>query len=272
MKEISLISTPAESYSHKAIKLFLYKYIYENDRKIEKRSLEKFLGNRFADVYFKLKTGQEIAIEVQNSKISPKEIINRFNDYNKQGVYVLWILYGEGKCVGSPKFPINAKRVRISLAENTLHRIYGGRVYYVNLNIRDNKASLQTPFTLHFSKPFKKNLRGVFKTRYKTYFYRDSIFTQIPNWSLLCTEFSGYKIARFYDKNLKNILKEKMIDIYYKEKKAKNTEKGIIKAILKTFEKKYGRYMIFFVVIELVNEQKIEFCRKVVKKIQNKIL
>jgi len=271
MKEISLISTPAESYSHKAIKLFLYKYIYENDRKIKKRSLEKFLGNRFADVYFKLKTGQEIAIEVQNSKISTKEIINRFNDYNKQGVYVLWILYGEGKCVGSPKFPIDAKRVRISLAENTLHRIYGGRVYYVNLNIRNNKASLQIPFTLHFSKPFKKNMRSIFKTRYESYFYRDSIFTQIPNWNLLCTEFSGYKIARFYDKNLKNILKEKMIDTYYKEKKAKNKEKGIIKTMLKTFEKKYGRYMIFFVVIELVNEQKIEFCRKLVKKIQNKI-
>ena len=271
MKEISLISTPSESYSHKAIKLFLYKYIYENDRKIEKRSLEKYLGNRFADVYFKLKTGQEIAIEVQNSKISSKEIINRFNDYNKQGVYVLWILYGEGKCVGSPKFPIDAKKVRISLAENTLHRIYGGRVYYVNLNIRNNKASLQTPFTLHFSKTYKKKMRRIFKTRYDSYFFRDSIFTQIPNWNLLCTEFSGYKIARFYDKNLKNILKEKMIDIYYKERKAKNKEKGIIKAMLKTFEKKYGRYMIYFVVIELVNEQKIDFCRKIVKRIQSKI-
>ena len=63
-----------------------------------------------------------------------------------------------------------------------------------------------------------------------------------------------------------------MIDTYHKEKKAKNKEKGIIRAMLKAFEKKYGRYMIFFVVIELVNEQKIEFCRKIVKKIQSKIL
>ena len=210
MKEISLISTPAESYSHRAIKLFLYKYIYENDRRIEKRSLEKFLCNRFADVYFKLRKGQEIAIEVQNSKISPKEIINRINDYNTQGVYVLWILHGEGNCVASPKYPEDSKLVKISLAENTLHRIYGGRVYYVNLNIRDNRASLQTPFALHFSKPIKRKLRSFFKTRYDSYFFRDSIHIKIPSWNLLCTEFSGYKIARFYDKNLKTHLKEKI--------------------------------------------------------------
>ena len=272
MKEISLISTPAESSSHKAIKLFLYKYIYENDKSVVTRSLEKYLGNRFADVYLQLKTGQEIAIEVQNSKISPKELLDRTKDYNKQGVYVLWILYGEGKCVASPKYPLDAKLVKISLAENTLHRIYGGRVYYVNLDIRNNKATLQTPFALHFSKPMKKKLRGVFKTRYDSYSFRDSLFTQISSWKILCTEFSGYKIARFYDKNLKSILKQKLISIYYKEKKARRSDKQIIKAMLGAFEKKYGRYMIFYVIIELVNEYKIEFCRKIINKVQKKII
>ena len=272
MKEISLISTPAESYSHKAIKLLLYKYIYENDKSVVKRSIEKFLGNRFADVYFQLKTGQEIAIEVQNSKISTKEILNRINDYNKQGGYVLWILYGEGKCVASPKHPVDAKRVKISLAENALHRIYGGRVYYVNLDIDNNKPTLRIPFALHFSKPIKKKLRGIFKTRYDSYFYRDSVFTQIPSWNILCTEFSGYKIARFYDKNLTTALREKIVNIYYKEKKARSKEKRIIKAILEAFEKKYGRYMIYYVIIELINKGKIDFCRKITNKIQKRIL
>ena len=271
MKEISLISTPAESYYHKAIKLFLCKYIYENDKSIVTRSLEKFLGNRFADVYLQLKTGQEIAIEVQNSKISPKDILDRTKDYNKQGVYVLWILYGEGKCVASPKHPIDVKRVKISLPENTLHRIYGGRVYYVNLDIRNNKAALQIPFALHFSKPIKKKLRGIFKTRYDSYFFRDSIFTQIPSWNLLCTEFSGYKIARFYDKNLKTILKKKIVNIYYREKKAKSKEKQIIRAMFEAFEKKYGQFMIYYVIYESVNEHKIDFCRKTINKIQKKI-
>ncbi len=272
MKEISLISTHAESYSHRAIKLFLYKYVHENDKSVVKRSLEKFLGNRFADVYFKLKTGQEVAIEVQNSKISPKEILERISDYNKQGVFVLWILYGEGKCVASPKHPIDAKCVKISLAENALHRIYGGRVYYVNLDIRNNKAALQTPFALHFSKPIKKKMRGIFKTRYDSYFFRDSVFTQIPSWNILCTEFSGYKIARFYDKNLKTVLKEKIVNIYNKEKKEGSREKRIIRVISKAFEKKYGLYMIYYVIIELFNESEIDFCRKTVNKIQKKIL
>lgn len=272
MKEISLISTPAESYSHRAIKLFLYKYIFENDKAVIKRSLEKYLGNRFADVYLQLKTGQEIAIEVQNSKISPKDLIDRTKDYTKQGVYVLWILYGEGKCVASPKYPIDAKCVKISLAENTLHRIYGGRVYYVNLDLNNNKAALKTPFALHFSKPIKKKLREVFKTRYNSYFFRDSIFTQIPSWNILCTEFSGYKIARFYDKNLKTVLKGKIVNVYYKEKKARNKEKRIIKAILHAFDKKYGLYLIYYVIIELINQDKIDFCRKIINKIQKKIL
>jgi competence CoiA-like predicted nuclease len=272
MKEISLISTPAESYSHRAIKLFLYKYVYENDKSVVKRSLEKYIGNRFADVYLQLKTGQEIAIEVQNSKISSKEILERTKDYNKQGVYVLWILYGEGKCVASPKHPIDVKCVKISLAENTLHRIYGGRVYYVNLDIRNNKAALQTPFALHFSKPIKKKIRGIFKTRYDSFFFRDSIFTQIPSWNLLCTEFSGYKIARFYDKNVKTVLKEKIINIYNKEKKEGSSEKRIIKVISKAFEKKYGLYMIYYVFIELYKESEIDFCRKTIIKIQKRIL
>ena len=271
MKEISLISTPSESYSHKAIKLFLYKYFYENDRKIEKRSLEKYLGNRFADVYFKLRTGQEIAVEVQNSKISSKEIIERIKDYNKQGIYVMWILYGEGKCVASPKYPKDSKLVKISLAENTLHRIYGGRVYYVNLNIRNDKDSLQTPFALHFSKPIKKKLRGIFKKRYDSYFIRDSVFIKIPSWNLLCTEFSGYKITRFYDKNLKNILKEKVANIYSKEKEAGNKDKRIFKAIIDDLEDKYGRYMIFSTILELIDKKKIDFCRKINKKINKNI-
>ncbi len=273
MKEISLISTPAESHFHKAIKLLLYKYIFENDKSVIKRSLEKYLGNRFADVYFKLDTGKEVVVEVQNSKISVKELIKRTKDYNQKGMYVLWVLYGEGNCVASPKYPTDTKCIKISLAENFLHRMYGGRVYYVNLNIRKNKASLRTSFALHFSKPLNKNKRGFFKTRYDGYYFRDSNFTEIPSWNILCTEFSGYKIARFYDKNLKNVLKKRIVNFYYlKNKKARYDEKRLLKAILKSFKNKYGKYMIYNAIIELVNEKKIDFRRIIIKKIQKKIL
>ncbi len=271
MKEISLLSTPAESSFHKTIKLLLYKHLYENDGSIVKRSLEKYFGNRYADVYFKLDTGKEVVVEVQNSKISVKEIIARTKDYNVKGIFVLWILYGDGKCVASSKKPIDDKLIEISLAENYLHRMYGGRVYYVNLDIRRNKASLKTPFALHYSKPVKKKKRGLFKDRYNSYFIRDSNFITIPSWNILCTEFAGFKIARFYDKNVKSILKENVLNFYKIEKKETNQDKKFVREVIKRFKKKYGMYLIYNSIVELHLENKIRLSRKIVTKIKSKI-
>jgi hypothetical protein len=136
--------------------LLLYQYIYENDTNIVQRSLEKYFDKRFADVYFKYKDGKEVVVEIQNSQISVKEVIQRTRDYNKQGAYVLWILHGEGRCVASPKYPLNSKNVKISMAENFLHKLYGGRVYYLNLKVRNGKGSISDLFALHLIKPIKK--------------------------------------------------------------------------------------------------------------------
>ena len=271
MKEISLLSTPAESYFHKTIKLLLYKHLYENDGSIVKRSLEKYFGNRYADVYFKLDTGKEVVVEVQNSKISVKEIIARTKDYNVKGIFVLWILYGEGKCVASAKKPIDGKLIKISLAENYLHRMYGGRVYYVNLDIRRNKASLKTPFALHYAKPIKKKKRGLFKNRYDSYFLRDSNFITIPSWNLMCTEFAGFKIARFYDKNIKSLLKQNILNFYKIEKKGRNNDKKFVRDVVKRFKKKYGIFLIYNSIVELYLENKVVLSRKMITKIKKKI-
>ena len=271
MKEISLLSTPAESSFHKTIKLLLYKHLYENDGSIVKRSLEKYFGNRYADVYFKFDTGKEVVVEVQNSKITVKDIIARTKDYNEKGIFVLWMLYGEGKCVASPKKPIDAKSIRVSLAENYLHRMYGGRVYYVNLEIRRNKASLKTPFALHYSKPIKKKKQALFKNRYDSYFIRDSNFTTIPNWNIMCTEFAGFKIARFYDKNIKSLLKENILNFYKIEKKGGISDKKFVREVIRSFRKKYGLFLVYNSIIELIIEKKIKLSRKVVTKIKSKI-
>ena len=271
MKQISLISTPAESHFHRAIKLFLYKYIYENDKFVAERSLEKYFGNRYADIYFKLNTGKEIVVEVQNSKISVKEIRARTKDYNEKGIFVLWMLFGDGKCVASPKSPKDVKTIRISLAENYLHRMYGGRVYYVNLDISRNKASLKTPFALHYSKPIKKKKQRLFKNRYDSYFIRNSNFISIPNWTLLCTEFAGFKIARFYDKNIKSLLKENILKFYKISKKGSDNDKNFVRDVIKSFKKKYGMYMIYKSIFELYFEKKIVLSRKMTSKIKNKI-
>ena len=272
MKEISLVSTPAESHSHRAIKLLLYKYIYENNISIIERSLEKYFGNRIADIYFRFSSGKEFVVEIQNSKISAGEIIQRSKDYNEKGIYVLWILHGEGNCVGTFKYPRDSKDIKICFAENFLHKMYGGRVYYVNLEInKKKKASISTLFALHYSKPLSKKKRVLFRTRYNSYLLRDSNYTEIHNWKIFCTEFSNFKIARFYDKNIKSILKKRIIFYYNLKKNKFQKQKSLYKAILTQFKKKYGLYMILNVIIELINENKIVFNCKVARDIQKKL-
>lgn len=271
MKEISLISTPAESHTHKKIKLLLYNQIHKNNNIIVQRSLEKYFGNRIADIYFKLKTGQEIVVEIQNSKISVNEIINRTKDYNKKGLFILWILHGKGKCTASPKFPRDGKATKISPAEKFLHQMYGGRVYYMNILFHKNNPLISVPFALHFSKLIKKKKNRMFKTRYDFYFYRNSNYIKIPNMNLLCTEFLGYKIARFYDKNLKSTLKEEILRYYHTKYYKTNKERALLEQIIKNFKKKYGVYLILNALIELSYKKKIEFNQKILKRIQRKV-
>ncbi|KKL88421.1 hypothetical protein LCGC14_1924850, partial [marine sediment metagenome] len=94
--KLLLESNKSESLYHKAIKQLIFKSATEKNNPIIEKSLEKHFGNRRADVYFKLKSGEEIVVEVQNSKITVKEIKQRTEDYNKKNIFVLWILHGMG--------------------------------------------------------------------------------------------------------------------------------------------------------------------------------
>ena len=123
MKEL-LKSNSAESFSHKAIKNLIYEYFFENTDIIAVREIEKYLGTRFADVYFQLRSGEKVVIEIQNSKISVQELKQRTEDYNQLEIYVLWLIHGEGNCVASKKFPCDAKLVRVSPAEKFLYQMY----------------------------------------------------------------------------------------------------------------------------------------------------
>ena len=271
MKELSLISTPAESGIHKALKALLYQNLCENNDNIIEKSLEKYFGNRFADIYLKLNNGKEIVIEVQNSKISVKELKNRTKDYNDKGIYVLWILHGQGNCVASPKSPKNEKEIKISPAESFLHKMYGGRVYYINLVHFKKNIPISIPFALHFTKLLNKRKRGMFRFRYSTFFYRSSNFMEIPSWKLLCTEFSGFKIARFYDRNIKILLKEEILNYVNQHSESTIRGKKLLKLVIKNFNKKYGKLMILNALIELNNNNKINFNYKLIKKIRKKI-
>jgi len=272
LKELSLTSSSAESYAHKALKHLLYDSFFENTHIIAVREMEKYFGNRFADVYFQLKSGEKVVIEIQNSNITIQDLKKRTQDYNRLGIYVLWLIHGEGNCVVSKKYPINAKGQKISPTEKYLHQVYGGRVYYVNLEVKGKKVEVKQPFALHFTKPIKKKMREMFQSRYKRYFYRDVNVTFIPSWNLLCTKFAGFKIARFYDKNLKCALKEKILRYLIKTNLQTIKKKKRMKSILKQFNKKYGEYLILSLLIELVKEKKLSMGHKIFRKIQKKII
>lgn len=272
MKELSLTNTSAESYAHKAIKYLVYNSVYENTQTIAIREIEKYFGNRFADVYFQLKSGEKIVIEIQNSKITVQELKQRTEDYNHLGIYVLWLIHGEGNCGASKKYPINVKEQKISPSEKFLHQIYGGRVYYVNLKTNDKKIELKRPFALHFSKPIKKSMRGIFQRNYERYFYRDVNFSFIPSWNLLCTKFAGYKIARFYDKNLKYVLKDQ-IERYLTGSDLRTLrKKKQVKSIVKQFNKKFGEYLILSLLVELVKDKKLILSYKLFRRIHKKLM
>jgi hypothetical protein len=208
---ISTHNAKSESFCHKVIKRLFFKYISENNKGIKEKSLEKYISNRRADVYFRLNSGEQVVIEVQNSKITIKEIINRTEHYNNAGIYILWILYGNGACVASPKFPEDKRNTEISTVENFLHRMYGGRVYYVNINSYEDNITVSTPFALHFSFSSKKKNRKIHRTKYERYYIKNVNFAKIPSWNLLCVNFNGAKLARFYDKNVKRVLKVLLI-------------------------------------------------------------
>jgi competence CoiA-like predicted nuclease len=266
---VSMKSTHSESQTHKVMKYLLYNILNTKNNSIIEKALEKYFDNRFADIYFKLNDGHEIVIEVQNSNISVNEIINRTKDYNEKGAYVLWVLHGEGKCVASAKYPEDHKHVRISPAENFLYRLYGGRVYYLNINLKKT-PSISAFFALHFSKPMKKRLRKKYKTQFESYYIRDTHHINLSNLNLLCTTFSGYKIARFYDKNVKSLLKSLIVSYYHGKRKVIN--KTQLKQIINKFHKKFGKYLIYDVILDLAKEQIIDIDSTLLKKIKKKII
>ena len=273
-KDLIIEGTKSESIYHKGIKQLIFKSATEKNDIIIEKSLEKHFDNRRADVYFKLKSGEEIVVEVQNSKITVKDIKQRTEDYNKKNIFVLWILHGMGSCVASPKHPKDLKDTKISTAENFLHRIYFGRVYYINLNFCNSKTTISAPFALHFSYSWKKKNRKMFHSHYDKYFIRDINYMKISSWNLLTVSYNGYKLARFYDKNIKSILKNEIFRYVFSNLNNSQKQykfKTIRKLVLNHFSNKYGRYLILDSFSDLIKEKKLDLDEKYILKIKKEI-
>ena len=236
-------------------------------------STEKYFKTRRADIFFKLSDGKKIVIEIQHSKITTKEISDRTHEYNQQGMFVLWILHGKGNSVASPKFPEHKKDVKVSPVEKLLHKMYGGRVYYVNVNEYFHKTTITFPFAIHYSLSDKKPKKS-FRKNYEYFYYRNSNFAMIYSWKLLCVDYNEFKIARFYDKNIKISLKNQIFNFiqdsikkYPLNYEKKSKTKKLVNKIFKEFRGQYGKAIIMEA-IYLLND-KIQINEKYINKIKN---
>lgn len=88
---------------------------------------------------------------------------------------------------------------------------------------------------------------------------------------MLCVEFNEFKLARFYDKNIKRVLRNKIIKFYKKSSKNYKSKKTLIKVIRKHFKQKYGLFMILQCLLELAKEKKIELNHRIIYNIQKKV-
>lgn len=103
-----------ETRLHKSCK----QYFVDNYFVLEEYKLE---NNRIADIYFEV-ADLKVAVEVQNSKISRDEILERTKDYFELGVNVLWII------------PIKSRKYfnkwNPCVTEKTFSNMYNSKCYY----------------------------------------------------------------------------------------------------------------------------------------------
>jgi hypothetical protein len=274
-KIAGVLNSKSESFYHKMIKQHIYESILKWNDNIVNGTLEKYFKIRRADMFFEMVDDKRLVIEIQHSKITIKEIIQRSKHYNQMGIYILWILHGNGKIVAETRIPENRKNVIISSPEKFLHRMYGGRVYYINIKKSRGDSLVNFPFALHYSLSDKKSKRRSFRKKYSYFYYRNANYTIIPNWHLLCVDFNGFKIARFYDKNIKTVLKNNIFN-YIQENQSisqmnlqnyRNMKK-LSKKIHKKFHKSFGHSIIDECIYLL--RKKLEFNRKFIQKMQKK--
>ncbi|MFX1337982.1 MAG: competence protein CoiA family protein [Promethearchaeota archaeon] len=246
-------------YSETINHLLIKKYFFDNlsvSNNITKIEQEIKIGNRIADIHVELKNGKKVVIEIQHSKISSPEIIQRTKEYNEEGKHVLWILDGAGPFDKKPK---NEDWVFTSSAENQLHIMYRGRVYYMNAA----KEGIMAPlYALHFT-PYFENKISSFGAKYfkKSKKKRSVVSNEIHSLELTLFRHKGFKLARFTDKYLKDSCTSEVIHfidtfIAYQNKKPNEVEgltpNGLtLGIIIKKFQAKYGLYLLFDVLRSL---------------------
>jgi hypothetical protein len=189
-----------ETIEHKAMKSYWYE-IFPNFNSIKFCQKEYWFDDQVADVYFETEDKFKIAIECQNSPITSKKLIERTKKYTEKEIYVLWIFNGLGTCVSDKKTPNNIDKIRVLGVEKKLQKIFGGRVYY--MNIKGEKV-IEEPYALHYSPYFEHRKSETSLYGHDKYFreFQSATIGHIYSYKILCVDYGGYKLARFMDKNV----------------------------------------------------------------------
>ena len=115
-----------------------------------------------------------------------------------------------------------------------------------------------------------KKYRGMFKTPYGNFFIRDTHFIEITNLKLLPIDFSGYKIARFYDKNFRNQCESELMS-YIQEFQLTEIDKKVLRKILKRYKRKFGTYIIFYSLLRLQDSKKCNVDETILTGLRKKL-
>lgn len=243
----------SESIEHIRIKRFLYDNLPLHNQIVFIKQ-EYRTADQIADLYIELINGIKIAIEIQHSKITKKDLIVRTKNYNQEGISVLWILNGNGPYYY--RIPKNEQGVIVSSSEKVLHNLYQGRVYYMNMA----KDKVVAPiYSVHFSSYYRKKLSSYESIHYKkSTMKRSLVYSLISSLNLKVFSNSGLKLVRFSDQNIKKQCKNDVVHlmnafIIYQSKKAPSSEaQGLpLGYIIRRFSKLYGKFLLFDVLKEL---------------------
>jgi competence protein CoiA len=109
-----------ETEAHYKAKTEIYNAL-KNIPTVTELELEKDFTISVADIYANI-SGIPVAIEIQKSSLSVNEIVDRTKNYNKLGIYVLWLgLFNE---------KLSSEKYSPKAWEKWCHAAYFGRVYY----------------------------------------------------------------------------------------------------------------------------------------------
>ncbi|MFX1268109.1 MAG: competence protein CoiA family protein [Promethearchaeota archaeon] len=253
----------SESVEHIKIKKYLYDNIpIVNSIKIIEQ--EHRIGDQIIDLFVELEDRKKIAIEIQHSKIYKKDLLNRTRNYNQKGIFVLWILNGNGPYYY--RIPKNEQGVIISSSERELHSMYHGRVYYINMA----KERIIAPiYALNFSSYYEKR-----KNQYGTIHYRKSSIKRSVVWNPIYSlrlhtfKSKGFQLARFTDQNLKLKCQNDLIRLLnafvtYQCKTSRTLKiPGLsLGFIIRKFSKTYGTFLLFDILkhLKFLKSQDIKY-------------